>query len=124
MSEAEILEAIHARQAAIRELNVIFLSLVSGYIVVAYTIGAKLTRSQVLFVSSLYVIWCAGNSFATVGSSLMVESFWIALENIDHIVNPPFTSVYIPTLTYVIFVNGGALIGSLWFMWSVRQRNI
>ena len=121
MSEAELFEAIHARQASIRELNVIFLSLVSAYIVVAYSIGSRLTRSQVLFVSSLYVIWGVGNCLATLTSSHLVNSFWLELGSIDNAIVPPYRAAFVPTLLYVIFVNGGALVGSLWFMRSVRH---
>ena len=57
MTEFEIVEAYMSSQSMAMSAMVIYLTIVSGYLIAAYMAGANLTRSQLLFISSLFVMF-------------------------------------------------------------------
>lgn len=93
------------------------IAVLSGYLVVAYTVGVKLTRTQVSVLNTNYVIWMLyilasggtglanGYARATVAKEMLGES--------------PLLLSY-PVHMYVL-IGFLLLTTSLWFMWSVRQ---
>ena len=98
-----------------------FLTVVSGYLIVAYLVGARLTRPQVTLISALFV----GYSLAQV---LAQVSQIHAISQIDQILWETFPESPLqseanhaklgyawPVLELV------AILASLHFMWSVRR---
>jgi len=59
MSEAELFQSAQAVWSNALSLMVVIISLLSGYLVVAYVVGKELTRSQVTIVNGLYILLCA-----------------------------------------------------------------
>ena len=55
MTESELVEAITSYLAAAQAGTATLISLLSAYLIVAYLAGDKLTRSQVLVVTALYL---------------------------------------------------------------------
>ncbi len=72
MSEAELLEAAANFHSLAMAAMVFYLSIISGYLVVAHFAGAALARSQAFLVTCLFL---AFSIFALWGS---VVYFWIA----------------------------------------------
>jgi hypothetical protein len=64
LTEFELYEAFHGAEASWQGAAGIFISNVFAYIVVAYLVGSKLTRSQVAIVTCLYSIFSIGMLFA------------------------------------------------------------
>ena len=56
MSEAELFQSAQAVWSNALSLMVVIISLLSGYLVVAYVVGKELTSSQVLIVNGLYIL--------------------------------------------------------------------
>ncbi|HAJ76211.1 MAG TPA: hypothetical protein DCM64_07120 [Gammaproteobacteria bacterium] len=56
MNEIETFEALQAVQANIISNFLGFVSLVTAYLVMAYLVGSKLTKSQLLIVNALYFV--------------------------------------------------------------------
>jgi len=60
LTEFELFEAYHGAEASWQGAAGIFISTVFAYIVAAYLVGSKLTRSQVAIVTGLYSIFSIG----------------------------------------------------------------
>ena len=56
MSEAELFQSAQAVWSNALSLMVVIISLLSGYLVVAYVVGKELTSSRVLIVNGLYIL--------------------------------------------------------------------
>ena len=88
----------------------------AGYVVVAYLVGARLTRAQVVMLNLNYTIWslfllaCGGNLIAN----------GMTWENAAK--TPEAPVLFVPQAIYFHYCIGILLlITSLWFMWSVRH---
>ena len=118
MTEAELIESAGIFYALVADMLSIYLSATIGFLIVAYIVGSKLTRGQLIVVSSLYLIFALVSSYLVVGYGLRGMSYmWLAKE-----VNPN-TEIYannvVPTaLGFCLF---GGIIASLYFMRSIRQ---
>ena len=98
-----------------------FLTVVSGYLIVAYLVGSRLTRPQVTLISALFV----GYSLAQV---LAQVSQIHAISQIDQILweafpeSPLQSEANLAKLGYLWPVlELAAILASLHFMWSVRH---
>ena len=95
----------------------LYLSIVSGYLVVAYIVGNKLTHAQVLIISGLFVF---ATSYCTANLTTWYQR---ALEfaNEAKAINPKrivSNNEYVVTYTGILFSLG--IVASLYFMWDVR----
>ena len=101
----------------------LYITVSSGYLIVAYLVGAQLTRSQTIFVSTLFVVFAF---YALWG----VAQYWtsgdmarVALElngladdvELNHVgLNPAVIALPMGIL---------GIFGSLKFMWDVRKAD-
>ena len=118
MTEAELVEAWGLFLGNSQTGLGLYLSLLTGYLIIAYLVGEKLTRSQVLIVSILYF-------FANSMISLWFFAWWsraleFAMEakqlNPDRqVANSQGITL---SITAFLFM---AIVASLYFMWSVRR---
>ena len=122
MTEFELTESMQAMISNVWAAEAIYLSLVSGYVVVAYTIGARLTPYQHFFVNTLFILTVVTNSMTTFTSmqNIMYLAGQLA-ELADYYaagVENPFAAVSI-WLVYTIRIL--LTLGALIFMWTVRH---
>jgi hypothetical protein len=100
----------------------ILITLMSGYLVVAYLVGEKLTRTQVSIVNSLYVISAlsviSGHSQYTRESLLAGHQAHFSSPDSFAAVDPAYLAL-VPVVLAVI--NISLIVSSLYFMWSVRH---
>jgi hypothetical protein len=100
----------------------LLITIMSGYLVVAYLVGTKLSRAQVTTVNALYVV----------SSISMIAGLW--QNNYDNMLARHHAYTYIPDMsgavsaslilmipTSIAFVYSGLIIASLFFMWSIRH---
>ena len=118
MTEAEILAVSHESWSNAISLVALFVSILSGYLIVAYLAGKNMTRSQIVIVNSLFV-GLAG--FLIMGqlafASLSIEMDFIAIEmSTQRFVRP---QPYIPYGLTIFY--GICVIAALKFMWDVRH---
>ena len=100
----------------------LYLTVSSGYLVVAYIVGRELTRSQTLFISglflvfALYALWGVGQYWSS-GDEARIALEELGADTID--LN------YLGLNPAVIAVPMGVLgiFGSLKFMWDIRHRD-
>ena len=118
MSEAEIWELILLSQANAATYIAMLLTLISGYLVIAYLIGAKLSGQQILLVNGLFLLsafWMAFPTFAAYERA----SFLLSLTS-EAYRSPRSAGIHLaPGASVVIF--SGAILASLKFMWDVRH---
>ncbi|MCH1492872.1 MAG: hypothetical protein L7T24_09960 [Luminiphilus sp.] len=119
MSEAEIWELILLSQANAATYIAMLLTLLSGYLVVAHLVGAKLTKQQIVIINLLFLsaaVWIAFPAFAAFERA----SFLLSLTS-ETYRSPRSAGMHLaPTASVVIF--SGAILASLRFMWDVRDR--
>ena len=56
MTEFELLELVNGAMDLMYESTTLYLSIVSGYLLVAYLVGSKLTRVQIFIISTLFIV--------------------------------------------------------------------
>jgi hypothetical protein len=97
----------------------IYLTIVTGYIIVAYLVGTKLTRLQVAIATGIYLV-------AYIFESLILTTIirTIGKQSSQLLLLDPAVAIGMmaqaraPYIGLVILIAG--LIAPLWFMWSVR----
>lgn len=96
------------------------MSVITAYILVAYFVGARLTRAQVIVVSGL-MLW-----FSTIGIMQLSVNLRTLIEfNIVDVENygaPADVVTWAKSARYVTVIGSlCAVLASLYFMWSVRH---
>lgn len=116
MTKAEVIESLNLAAANGFEGYTMFITVTFAYLVVAYFVGAQLSRLQVLIGSVLYLT--AGASFwlGTITHSASFEA--LAHEYQDLIPSRLWLFPWSESTT-VLF--SGGILASLYFMWDVRQ---
>jgi len=118
MTEHELWELVILSQANIASLLGLYLTAASGYLVVSYLIGNKLTRMQTSLVTGLFVVFGMITTFA-VNVNLIRAGF--LMDFTDFTYRPPLSpAVPIMPLIVTPFLAIG-IIGCLKFMWDVRH---
>ena len=95
-----------------------FGNLLFGYLLVAYFVGANLTRVQTAILTTLYLAWQARISAVLYGIS---ANGGVLIEEMAR-TSPDITlRLTVPSLmpTYVLLA--GLTLASLYFMWSIRH---
>ena len=121
MTEADYLEIAQLNLTNMIATFALFVTFASGYLVAAYLIGDKLTRSQIVIINSLFIIVMG------LGSSTMhtfaVESYTLnqAAEQLGSITTLSQTSAGIAQIYFARFTDLLILAGCLKFMWDKRH---
>jgi hypothetical protein len=89
MSEAEIVESMTEYFGLNAEMLSIYLTVTSGYLIVAYLVGSKLTRSQLIIVSGLYLVFATATSYLAIGYGMRGIHYGEILRNLS-----PSTPLY------------------------------
>lgn len=120
MSEADLwmmaIETTHALQTE----ETTFLTVLFGYLIAAYGLGAKVTRRQVMVFNTIYLVIICGLLYN-------MYDFWTQVDRwVARAVEADFgitgeTLVFRGRLT--ILACASMVLGSLYFMWSIRHPN-
>jgi hypothetical protein len=95
----------------------LFIAVLSGYVVVAYVVGAKLTRTQVMVLNFNYTLW---SLYLLASGGTTLSNALTRIRKATEILGE--TVVHVPYSIYFYYCIGLTLIfTSLWFMWSVRR---
>jgi len=121
MIEAELLEAGLSAYANSLAAFAVYVSMLSGYLVVAYLVANQMTRPQAIIVNILYsllsaVVAAAFFNFAQAG----YENTRLALEMSTQRVVGPMPMVAESALVVMVF----CYLASLKFMWDARNQQI
>jgi hypothetical protein len=125
MTEYEVIDAIHSTMANAWSVSQYSISIITGYLLITYFIGSKLTKFQISFVSLVFLAMHSLNIVSLVGISRKVQLLQIKLVQMgsDVGVLSPITTVSdgsaIPWPPYIF---GGLMgLGCLYFTWTVRH---
>jgi len=121
MTEYEILDLFRGYVEMEAVSFTLFLTLASGYLIVAHLAGARLSRLQTIIVSVLFVAGATLQTWAIQQYQLAIRELLDAKEKIS-----PLTAFQADvasssaTDVFAVLMSLG-IIASLWFMWSVRH---
>ena len=118
MTESEIIEAMTQYFGLVADMLTLYLTSTSGYLVVAYLIGAKITRSQLITFSSLYLIFAVVSSYLALGYGLRGLHYANRLSEMNP-ATPLYATPIVPAMLGISLVGG--IFASLWFMWKIRR---
>ena len=107
----QALEALYAMREVLAQDAMNFFAMFSAYLVVSYLVGKKLTAFQLIAISVLYSVFCAGPIIGVYVAVVDMQSIPVGLR-VTQIENPYF----VPT----IMVLGWAM--SIAFMLDIRRR--
>ena len=118
MTESELVEAITSYLAVAQTSTTSIIGLLSAYLIVAYLAGNKLTRSQVLVVTALYLYVMVVVAISAFGSMSKARHYAAELKALN-----PNDVIYLNEYSAGMSAVGAVacLSASLWFMWSIRH---
>jgi hypothetical protein len=120
MSESDILATMTDYFGLVADMLSLYLTATTGYLIVIYLVGIKLTRSQLAIISGLYLAFALIATYLTIAYGLRGMHYADELRKVNADV-PVYSRVSIPTvLAAVLLVGIGAC---LKFMWDVRHRD-
>jgi hypothetical protein len=118
MTEAELMAVSQESWSNAISLVAIFVSILSGYLIVAYLAGKNMTRSQIVIVNTLFIGLAGFLVLAQLAfSNTSAELDYLALQiSTQRSVEPQPYLAYTLTMFY-----GICIIAALKFMWDVRH---
>jgi hypothetical protein len=123
MTEYEMGELLNNSFDTLWETSQMYFTLVSAYLVVAYLVGEKLTRTQCRIITVLYLFWVAGviqtQLFSGIGAlrlaGIIAETGTVLIGRYGD-----GLAMKIGIYSFSIVMICGVL-ASLYFMWTVRH---
>jgi hypothetical protein len=118
MTEAEMLEVANGTYELMLSALSLYMSVTSGYLIVAFLVGAKLTRSQMTIISTLYIFMAGVSTYGLYGWVTRGMYFMYEVRALNETV-PVQATPLVPAV--LIFTLSAGIIASLKFMWDVRH---
>ena len=117
MDLVDIIEQTREMAIAAMTASTLYLTVVSGYLVVAYVAGNVLSKFQLLFVTALFFAFASFFSLASFGYVLGAHSFMTSYQ-------PEFyNGLYIALAYWIFSAQIFGIIGSLVFMYQAQRRS-
>lgn len=118
MTEFELVESIGIYVSTALEAISIYLTIVSAYLIAAFMAGDRLTKSQVVIVSTLFVAGSLLFTYSSVGLLIRQAHFASKLALLESGTPLPGTA---PIAVIIGTIQFGGIIACLKFMWDVRH---
>jgi len=122
MTESEIITLMLQSLDASFTTVTLYLSVISGYLIVAYLAGGSLTKSQVSLVNILFVVFSLFFAYATLMNFFLADMFstnWADTTGNTFVEETSdFDLGFIITFALILVVG---ILASLKFMWDVRH---
>jgi hypothetical protein len=120
MSVEGLLEVAFVAWGNVATMLALLITIISGYMVVAWVAGEKMTRQQVVLVNSIYLLMCSFTLWGCREMSLRAgtfeqEAYNLASGQLGELVSRGEVA------TAMITAFGLAMAASLKFMWDVRH---
>jgi hypothetical protein len=120
ITESELVEAIASFYDLVLGAMALYISVCSGYLVVAYLIGSNLTKLQTFIISALYIFVASTVTYSVFGWFNRAHGYLEALKSIgDTALGGASGSPMVGDILTVIMVAG--ILACLKFMWDVRH---
>lgn len=122
MSEYELTDSMHSVISNIWAAEAIFLTVLSAYVAVAFTVGGRLSSYQCGFVNTVFVLTVLTNSLNTFTMMSQAVHIGSQLQEYSSHYRDANAGVFAEISTWSVYGMRTLLaIGALIFMWSVRQ---
>ena len=122
MTEYELSEVVIGYSSNIDQSTAVMISVITAYLVTAYTIGINLSRFQVVFISACFIMVFIGLLNAQYFYVTEVLQNHSQLQAIKAGESPFSPAVGGATVAMFFIVRILFLLGALYFMWNVRHR--
>jgi len=99
----------------------LYMTAISGYLIVAYAVGKELNRSQVMLVNGLFLFFSISFSYSTIISFLGMRRYEILLAQATKAAPPIFSLMENTFVAMVALGLATGIIGALMFMRSIRS---
>jgi hypothetical protein len=116
----QLSDLMNGMNSNIAEGQAIFLTVLSAYLVVAYTVGARLTRYQVTFVSILFLIMALLGVFSQLRNIQMMSEWGAQVVVLSGKEAVPAAQGEVAKWLF-IGMRISLTMGALVFMWQVRH---
>ena len=101
----------------------VLVTLMSGYLVVAYLVGKRLTRSQLLITNALYLMSAyliiSADFFLSLDALIARKEMALQIPELDFLYHKRQPSYLWPSL--IAIIHSCLIVASLIFMWQVRH---
>jgi hypothetical protein len=123
MTEYELISLSYTTISVLQSEETTFLTVLFGYLLAAYFVGAKIPKTQLIIFNAMYLVTILGLAFNM--WAVWVDMYgWISASTalsggqaaMDESVVSGETHTYIANGIYLALI-----IASLWFMWNVRR---
>ena len=121
MTEYEILDVINNATSNMLAAQALFITVVSAYVVVAYSVGKDLTFYQVSFVNFGLLLFVFISVQSALGLTGMISLYVEKLNEYRGTGDAEAASMAL-TRVFLVGVRAILIIGALIFMWQVRHR--
>jgi hypothetical protein len=117
-TEAELVESVNSNLGTMYSSFNLYLTVTMAYLVAAYLVGAKLTRSQVMIISGLFVAVFIMSLIEVIGNGSRAMEYVAMLKQM----HPERSYMASPLMPYAgAILLGAGIAASLKFMWDVRH---
>lgn len=118
LTEYELADLAMSAQASATPTTALFVTIMTGYLIVAWLVGNKLTRTQVVFINVLFIFFQLS---LVVGWSLRWEIYY-KYTTILNSIEPTLWDIGYPAVVVAFSIMMCASIpGCLKFLWDVRH---
>lgn len=118
MTEAELIDGIIGYNSTVPAWLALYVTVLSGYLIVAYLVGKDLTRSQMTIVSGCFALFTTLCSYAALGNSKRILEFTNELRALNPDRQFAMNEIVLYSVAFMLFT--GIFVG-LKFMWDVRH---
>jgi hypothetical protein len=118
MTESELVEASSSYFDLSIQVLSFYMTVTSGYLIVAFLAGAKLTRPQMSIISTLYIFMTVVGTYAAFAWMSRGTQYVLKLEALESS-GAVYANPALPFIVSAILMGG--IVASLVFMWGVRH---
>jgi len=118
MTELELVEAANSYFELGVEVLGFYMTVTSGFLIAAYLVGDKLTRSQMVTISTLYIFMAVVSTYAAFAYISRGVHYALLLKDLES-AGRIYASPFFPALITTILATG--ILASLRFMWNIRN---
>jgi hypothetical protein len=118
MTEYELVDAIASFNSNMYSWATFYMTALSAYLVTAYILGAKLTRSQTTIINTCFVVFSALGIFAVRGSGMRCLEFVAEVQAINPERGFALTSEMVWVIVSILLLG---IFVCLKFMWDIRH---
>lgn len=121
MTEYELLDLMAGAIDSMYDSTTLFLSIASGYLLVAYLAGAKLTKIQTVIISALFVVGAAFQCWGLITYEIAIEEYLAAKAVISPLTAHQLSIANGNAGTIIASALVAGTLAALYFMWSIRN---